>query len=204
MGFYSDVIEPRLCACAMRNRLLRPYRERVIGAARGRVLEVGAGSGMNFPFYGAAVSEVVALEPTPRLMTMAKQAAQTASRPTTFLEASAEAIPLEDQSLDTVVTTWTLCTIPDAGRALEEMRRVLKPDGRLLFVEHGLSDEAGVGKWQDRLTPLWKVIAGGCHLNRPIRNLVEGAGFTIDDLETSYFRGPKIMTFFYEGSARPR
>jgi SAM-dependent methyltransferase len=204
MGVYGEVVVPRLCAWAMRNRLLRPYRERVVGAAEGRVLEVGVGAGMNFPFYRADVTEIIALEPAPRLMAMARQAAEDAHRPATFLEASAEAIPLDDRSVDTIVTTWTLCSIPGAGQALAELRRVLRPGGRLLFVEHGRSPDAGVRKWQDRLTPLWKAIAGGCHLNRPIQGLIENAGFAIDRLETAYLPGPKIMTFLYEGAAHSR
>jgi SAM-dependent methyltransferase len=102
-----------------------------------------------------------------------------------------------------VVTTWTLCSIPDAQRALREMRRVLKPLGRLLFVEHGLAPEPNVRWWQDRLTPWWKPLAGGCHLNRPMRTLIEGAGFDFERLDTGYMRGPRPMTFMYEGSARP-
>ena len=134
---------------------------------------------------------------------MARQAAGAVRPAIGFLEASAEAIPLDDASLDTVVTTWTLCSIPDARRALAEMRRVLKPGGRLLFAEHGLAPEAGVRKWQDRLTPMWKAIAGGCHLNRPIQSLIEAPGFAIEGLKTGYLPGPKIMTFLYEGAAQP-
>lgn len=121
----------------------------------------------------------------------------------TLLEASGEAIQVDDQSIDTVVTTWTLCTIPDVRAALAEMRRVLQPSGRLLFVEHGLAPEAKVRRWQDRLTPVWKRIGGGCHLNRPIRELIAGAGFRIEQIETGYMQGPKPMTFMYEGTARP-
>ena len=108
---------------------------------------------------------------------------------------------MEDDSIDTVVSTWTLCTIPDVSRALAEMRRVLKPDGRLLFVEHGRSSDAKVRRWQDRLTPLWRRIGGGCHLNRAISRLIEDAGFRIERMDTGYMKGPKPMTFMYEGSA---
>jgi ubiquinone/menaquinone biosynthesis C-methylase UbiE len=110
---------------------------------------------------------------------------------------------MEDGSLDTVVTTWTLCTIPDVVGALQEMRRVLKPSGELLFIEHGLSPDPAVRRWQDRLTPVWKRIGGGCHLNRPIRKLLEETGFRIERIETGYMRGPKAVTFMYEGVARP-
>ncbi len=203
MGFYSDVILPRLLDLAMRNKDLVPFRERVIGAAEGRVLEIGVGSGRNLPFYRAPAREVLALEPTPRLVSMARSASRGASIPISFLEASAEAIPLDAHSVDTVVTTWTLCSIPHAAMALSEIRRVLRPGGRLLFVEHGLAPDDGVRRWQDRLTPVWRCIAGGCHLNRPIRSMIEGAGFRIDKIETGYIPGPRPMTFMYEGSARP-
>src|SRR6266404_2088778 len=203
MDFYNDFILPRLINLAMRNKELRPFRERVTGAAEGRVLEIGAGSGMNLPFYGSPVREILALEPAPRLLTMAKSASPTTSVPVNFLEASAEAIPLDQHSVDTVVTTWTLCSIPQAAIALAEMRRVLRPGGKLLFAEHGLAPDAGVGWWQDRLTPVWRRIGGGCHLNRPIRSMIEGAGFRIDRIETGYIPGPKPMTFMYEGSAWP-
>ena len=113
------------------------------------------------------------------------------------------AIPIEDRSIDTVVTTWTLCTIPDAARALIEMRRVLKPSGQLLFVEHGMAPEASVRGWQNWLTPAWKRISGGCHLNRPIRSMIAGAGFDFERLEAGYMPGLKPMAFLYEGSARP-
>ena len=203
MGFYSDIILPRLCDLAMRNKRLVPFRERVIGAAEGRVLEIGVGSGLNLPFYRPPVREVLALEPAPRLVTMARSASHGASIPVSFLEASAEAIPLEDHCVDTIVTTWTLCSIPRAAAALADMRRVLRPGGKLLFVEHGLAPDEGVRRWQDLMTPAWRCISGGCHLNRPIRSMIEGAGFRIDRIETGYMPGPKPMTFMYEGSARP-
>jgi ubiquinone/menaquinone biosynthesis C-methylase UbiE len=133
MGLYRDVILPRLCHLAMRNRRLVPYRERVIGAAEGRVLEIGIGSGLNLPFYGGPVREILGLEPAPQLIAMARGVATASPVPVVFIEGSAEAIPLEDDSVDTVVTTWTLCMIPQVGLALGEMRRVLKATGRLLF-----------------------------------------------------------------------
>ena len=204
MGFYSDIILPRLCDLAMRNKQLVPYRERVIGAAEGRVLEIGVGSGMNLPFYRPPVREVLALEPAPRLIAMARSASRASSMPVTFLQASAEAIPLDEHSVDTIVTTWTLCSIPQAAVALAEMRRVLRPGGKLLFAEHGLAPDEAVHWWQDRLTPAWRYISGGCHLNSPIRTMIEGAGFRIDRIETGYIPGPKPMTFMYEGSAWPK
>ena len=203
MGFYQNVVLPRLCDLSMRNKRLRPYRVRVIGAAEGRVLEIGAGSGLNLQLYRSGAREVLALEPDQRLLRMAERNAKNAPRPVTFLEASAEDIPLDDGSVDTVVTTWTLCTIPDAVDALREARRVLKTAGRLLFVEHGLAPQPNVQKWQNRLTPVWTKISGGCHLNRPIAQLIETAGFAIETLETGYLPGPKFLAFLSEGSARP-
>lgn len=202
MGFYAEVILPRLCDFAMRNQRLLPYRERVIGAAEGRVLEIGLGSGRNLPLYRTPAREILGLEPSPQLIAMAKHGAPASSIPATFIEGSAELIPLDDNSIDTVVTTWTLCTIPHAEVALGEMHRVLKPGGRLLFVEHGLAPDKSVRKWQNLLTPAWKSVSGGCHLNRPIASMIEGAGFRFDRLETGYMPGPRLMTFFYEGSAR--
>ena len=203
MGFYSDVILPRLCDLAMRSKLLLPIRERVIGAAEGRVLEIGVGSGLNLPFYRPPVREVLALEPAAKLVTMAQSASRGIIMPVSFLEASAEAIPLEGHSVDTIVTTWTMCSIPHADTALAEIRRVLRPGGKLLFVEHGRAPDESVRRWQDRLTPAWRCIAGGCHLNRPISSMIEGAGFRIDRIETGYIPGPRPMTYMYEGSARP-
>lgn len=202
MSFYNTIVLPRLCHLAMSNRRLTPYRRRTIAAAEGRVLEVGVGSGLNFPFYGAHVQEILGLEPAPALIALARQAAKDVVAPFALIEGSAEAIPLDDNSVDTVVTTWTLCTIPDAARALGEMRRVLKPSGRLLFVEHGLAPEPGVRKWQDRMTPAWRWISGGCHLNRPIPSMIESAGFQFDRMETGYAPGPKTLAFLYQGSAR--
>lgn len=203
MSFYGDVIVPRICHLAMRNQRLVPYRRRAVATAEGRVLEVGIGSGLNLPLYPSAVREVLGLEPSPALMAMAGDAARASARSVTLIEGSAEAIPLDAASVDTVLTTWTMCSIPQASLALGEMRRVLKPGGRLLFVEHGQSPDAGVRRWQDWLTPAWKCLSGGCHLNRPIRALVEQAGFRLERLDTGYMAGPKPMTFMYEGAARP-
>jgi ubiquinone/menaquinone biosynthesis C-methylase UbiE len=204
MGFYHERIVPCLIHLSMRQRILAAYRSRIVSAAAGRVLEVGVGSGLNLPFYGGSVKYVVGLDPSPRLLAMAREAANRSGKPLELVEGTAEAVPLEDRSVDTVVTTWTLCSIPDANRALNEMRRVLKPAGQLLFVEHGRAPDSGVRWWQDRLTPMWKCLGGGCHLNRAIKDLIENAGFRIEQLDNGYMRGPKPMTFMYEGSARPR
>jgi ubiquinone/menaquinone biosynthesis C-methylase UbiE len=203
MGFYQDQIVPLLINLSMRQKNLVAYRDRIVPAATGRVLEIGIGSGLNLPLYSPSVQHVIGLDPSPRLLEMAR-GAQRRNLPVHFIEGSAEGIPLEKASIDTVVTTWTLCSIPDADRALREMHRVLKPAGRLLFVEHGRAPDPNVVWWQDRLTPIWKRLGGGCHLNRAIGSLIEGAGFQFERLETGYMRGPKPMAFMYEGSARPR
>jgi len=202
MGFYSDVVLPRLCDLGMRRRQLRPYRQRAVASAEGRVLEIGVGSGLNLPFYPGAAREIVGLEPSPGMTAMARGNARRAGRSVTFVEGSAEAIPLESESIDTVVTTWTLCSVPRAEVALGEMRRVLRPTGRLLFVEHGLAPDRSVRRWQDRLTPAWRRFNGNCHLNRPIQRLVEEAGFRLERVATGYMRGPRPLSFIYEGAAR--
>lgn len=204
MGFYQNQIVPLLINLAMRQRNLAAYRNRVVPAAEGRVLEVGIGSGLNLPFYTRNVERVIGLDPSPKLLSMARGNLRPDSVSVEFVEGSAEAIPLEGRSIDTVVTTWTLCSIPDAGRALRDMHRVLKPGGRLLFVEHGRAPDPNVRWWQDHLTPAWKRLGGGCHLNRAIKALIEDAGFQFERFETGYMRGPKPTTFMYEGSVRPR
>jgi len=202
MSLYQRHVLPYLVHLAMRQKQMVPFRRRVVGAAEGRVLEIGIGSGLNLPLYGPQVRSVIGLEPSPELLRMALTRVAAASVPVELLEASAEAMPLDDDSFDTVVTTWTLCTIPDALRALAEMRRVLKPGGALLFVEHGRAPEPGVAQWQDRLDPLWRRIAGGCHLNRKIDGLISGSGFRIDMLVNARLPGPRTHTFLYEGRAK--
>ncbi len=204
MGFYQDQVVPILTHLAGRQKNLAAYRGRVVPAAEGRVLEIGIGSGLNLPFYSRNVHHVIGLDPSPKLLAMARRTERWQSGLVEFVQGSAEKIPLESATIDTVVTTWTLCSIPDASGALHEMHRVLKSGGRLLFVEHGRAPDPNVVRWQDRLTPLWKRLGGGCHLNRAIATLIEGAGFQFERLETGYIRGPKIMTFMYEGSARLR
>ncbi len=205
MGFYQDQIVPLLISRSMQQKNLTVYRSRIIPAAEGRVLEIGIGSGLNLPFYSRNVAHVIGLEPSPRLLAMARQVEHADCGSIELIEGSAEAIPLKNASVDTVVTTWTLCSIPDALRALRDMRRVLRPGGRLLFIEHGRAPDPNVLWWQDQLTPVWKRLSGGCHLNWAIGTLIEDAGFQFDRFETGYMRGgPKPMTFMYEGSARPR
>lgn len=187
---------------AMRNKEMTRYRRKIVPAAEGRVLEIGAGSGLNLPFYGAQVTHLYALDPSPALLEMASNRVRPQGFAVEFLERSAENIPFEDHSIDTVVTTWSLCTIPDAVQALREARRVLKPGGNLLFVEHGHAPDPAVQIWQRRLDPLWTRIAGGCHLNRRIVEIVRNAGFNILQLEGGYAKGPRPFTFIYSGRAR--
>lgn len=176
------------------------YRRRLVSAAEGRVLEIGLGSGLNLPFYPARVTNILGLDPSAALLSRVRV---DGAPPVILLKGSGEHIPLERASVDTVVVTWTLCSVPHAPAALGEIRRVLRPTGRLLFVEHGLAPDLRVARWQRRLTPLWKRVAGGCHLDRPVDRLIVDAGFRLEQLETGYMPGPRPMTFMYEGSARP-
>ena len=202
MGFYERWIVPRLLDLAMRNRVLDPYRQRTIETAQGLVLEVGVGSGLNLPLYGPAVTRVVGLDPSPELLRLASKRAAEVVIPVSLLRASAEHLPLSDSVFDTIVMTWTLCSIPNPMAALTEMRRVLRPGGRLIFVEHGLSPEVSTARWQHRLTPYWKRISGGCHLDRKTDDLIRAAGFQIDAIEMAHMQGPKPWTFMYHGSAK--
>ena len=201
MNFYDRWILPPILDLAMRHEQLHKYRREVIAAAKGRVLEVGVGSGLNFPFYGKDVEVVVGIDPSPRLLAMARRRAAAAGIRTEFLKGSATAIPLPDNLVDAVAMTWTLCSIPDPLAALREMRRVLKPDGPILFVEHGLSPEPGVERWQHRLSSVWCHIAGGCRLDRKMDDLIRSAGFDITELRTEYATGPRPMTYMYIGRA---
>jgi len=201
MSLYERFVVPKLIDLAMRQRPILKYRREVVPAARGRVLEVGVGSGRNLPLYRDGVDEVVGIDPSERLLEMARQRAAEAAVPVHLRRGSATAMEVDDASVDTVVMTWTLCSIPDPMAALKEMRRVLKPGGRLLFVEHGLSGDPGVARWQHRLTPVWRRLAGGCHLDRKIDDLVREAGFELPELRNEYVPGPRPMTYMYEGRA---
>ena len=202
MSVYGKYVLPILTELSMRNKGALAERARWVPLAAGAVLEVGAGSGLNFAHYGPGVCTVYALEPSAELRRKAAPRAQQARVPVQFLEARAEAIPLPDGAVDTVVTTWTLCTIADPGRALREIRRVLKTDGRLVFVEHGRAPDPRVERWQDRLTPVWRALAGGCHLNRPIAKMLDGGGFEVPEMECGYAPGPRVSGYLYRGVAR--
>ena len=203
MGFYDRCILPRLLDLAMRNSRLERYRRRAIVAARGLVLEIGVGSGLNLALYGAAVERVCAIDPAPELLRLARARVGDALVPVSLVQASGEHLPFADAIFDSVVTTWTLCSIADPVAALIEARRVLKPGGGLVFVEHGLSPEARVARWQHGLTPCWRRIGGGCHLDRKMDDLIRAAGFRLDTIKTGYMRGPKPWTFMYQGRANP-
>jgi len=205
MGLYARYVLPRLTDLTMSRKLLLPYRQRVVGGAAGRVLEIGIGSGLNLPLYGDAVEEVIGVDISPELLAMAERATQRRRLRVQLLEGSAEHLPstIADGSIDTMVVTWALCSIPDAAAALVEAHRVLRPNGSLRFVEHGRSPDTSVAWWQDRLTPLWRRCSGGCHLNRKTDDLLRSAGFTLTHLTTGYSPGPRPMAFMYEGQAQP-
>ena len=207
MSFYDKYILPSFLNCACGAKPILYQRGKVVPLAEGLVLEVGIGSGLNIPFYDAnKVDKVIGLDPSPELNKMAeKVVSKTAAENGLNVEiilGSAEAMPFPDNHFDSVVITYTLCTIPDAESANLEIRRVLKPGGKLIFCEHGLAPDAGVAKWQGRIDPIWGKIAGGCHLNRDIPQLITGAGFTLETLEQMYLPStPKFAGYNYWGVA---
>jgi len=202
MGIYNLYILPRLINLAMQSRVVSGERARLVPLASGKVLEVGIGSGLNLPFYSSRnVEKLYGLDPSRELWQLAKKRIAGVSFPVDFLALSGEKIPLEDAVVDTLVTTWTLCSIRDPERALAEMRRVLKPQGQLIFIEHGLAPDPRVMAWQNRLTPIWRRIAGGCHLNRAMDDLIRKAGFHFIRIEKGYSEGPKPFTYLYKGIA---
>jgi ubiquinone/menaquinone biosynthesis C-methylase UbiE len=203
MGFYGKYVLPTLIELAMKNKAAQAERVRFVPRASGEVLEIGVGSGLNIPIYGSGVRKLYALDPSAELLRMAGRRAERAAFPVKLLQHPAEAIPLGDGTVDSVVTTWTLCSIPDAAAALREVRRVLRPAGQLIFIEHGRSTDPSVVRWQDRVTPLWRKISGGCHLNRPIDRLLAQGGFKVSELERGYMAGPRIGAYLYRGIARP-
>ncbi len=203
MGFYAKWVLPHLTDLAMRNDEAARYRARIVPKARGVVLEVGAGSGLNLPYYGPCVARVMALDPSAELLRKARARAGAAGFAVDFVESGAEQIPLADHVVDAVVMTWALCSIANPARALAEIRRVLKPDGSLWFAEHGLAPESRVAAMQRRLSPLWTRFAGGCHLDRKMDELILAAGFRLEELDAGYAKGSRMLSYQYSGRARP-
>lgn len=201
MGFYRNQVLPRLMDRAMAKADFAELREKYLGRVSGRVLELGFGSGHNLLFYSSEVTQLLAVDPAVVGRKLANKRLASVPFPVDFIGLDGASLALPDDSVDWVVSTWTLCTIADVEVALAETRRVLKPTGRLLFLEHGRSDRAAVARWQDRLNPLQKMLGGGCHLNRRIDHLIAAAGLTIEGLENFTMRGPATHTFMYAGEA---
>ena len=202
MSFYSRYVLPRLIDLAMKQKRMRKRRAALVPNAHGRVLEIGIGSGLNLPYYDTSrLRRLCAVDPSAELLAMARKKARRLKMEVELVQQSAERLPFGDASFDSALITWTLCSIPDPAAALREIRRVLKAGGELFFIEHGLSRDPGVASWQRRLTPLWRPIAGGCHLDRRMDELI-GAAFGRVNMETFYLEGPRILTYIYEGCAR--
>ncbi|QSP93840.1 class I SAM-dependent methyltransferase [Marinobacter salinisoli] len=203
MSFYEDRVLPHLIDWVCSDGQVMKLRSQVVPHAKGTVLEVGMGSAINLEFYSPeAVKLVYGLEPSEGMRRKAHSNLERSPVPVEWLDLPGEKIPLADDSVDTVLLTFTLCTIPDWSAALQQMKRVLKPGGELLFLEHGQSPDASVCKWQHRVTPVWKKFAGGCHLNRPIGDLIQQSGFKILELENLYIpKTPKIAGYVYKGRA---
>ncbi len=202
MGIYEKYFLHRIVNFACRQKPTMLQREKVVPEASGRVVEIGIGSGLNLPFYDSSkVRHIWGVDPSLRMWDLAQNNAADRSFEVRFVQASAEEVPLEDGAADTVVVTYTLCTVPDAVAAVREMRRVLKPGGELIFCEHGLAPDAGVRKWQNRLNPVWRRIGGGCNMNRDIPALLRQGGFPNQRVETMYLPGWAPASFNYWGSA---
>lgn len=203
MGFYGNQVLPRMVALAMGGKGFREQRLAALSGVRGRVLELGFGAGHNLAFYPEGVTEVLALEPALVNRKLAAARIAASSLPVQWIGLRGEEIPLDAHSVDCVTSTWTMCTIPDLAAALREARRVLAPGGKLHFIEHGLSPDPGVARWQKRLNPIQKFWAGGCHLDRKIDEAILAAGFEIEELKNFHMPGPKVATYLYQGVARP-
>lgn len=202
MGFYSRYLFPRLMDWGMRSDRFRRERDKTLRDIGGRVLEVGFGSGLNLPHYPETVDGLVTVDVNPGMKHLARRRLQETRLAVEHHIMSGEDLPMEDESFDCAVSTWTLCSIPDVSSALEEVLRVLKPGGTFVFVEHGLSPDPKVARWQQRLTPLQRIVGDGCHLDRDIQGLLVSAGFEIEDIQRYYFEGaPRIMGYFYRGRA---
>ena len=205
IGFYDRYILPRIIRCGCGSKPIRYQRKKVVPKASGIILEVGMGSGANLPYYDPEKVELIyGLEPSEGMRVLAKPAVEKSGLPVEFIDLPGEAIPLPDQSVDTILLTFTLCTIPDRLAALAHMNRVLKPDGKLIFCEHGLAPDEEVARWQQRINPLWSLMAGGCHVNQPIPHLIQTGGFSIDQMDEMYLPGtPKTLGYNYWGTASP-
>jgi ubiquinone/menaquinone biosynthesis C-methylase UbiE len=204
MGWYDENILPHVLNYACSIKPVRKQREKIVPLASGDVLEIGMGSGLNLPYYDSSkVRKIWGLEPSEGMRKVARKKLAETDLELEFIDLPGEQIPLETSSVDTVLVTYTLCTIPDVMLALEGMRRVLKPGGRLLFCEHGRAPDDSVSRWQNRLNPGWKRLAGGCNLNRDIPQLIRAAGFRIDVDERMYIPGLRVLTYNYWGSATP-
>ena len=202
MGIYSKYFLPKIVhwACSLKPQMKQ--REKVIPLARGQVLEIGIGSGLNLPYYDATkVTRLWGLEPSPEMVRIAAAMVHSVGFPVEFIGLPGDEIPLDDNSVDTVVTTYTLCSISDTEPALRQMARILRPGGQLIFCEHGSAPDESVRAWQNRVTPIWKRLAGGCHLNRNIPSVLEQGGFKVVDLETMYIPGWRPASFNFWGSA---
>jgi SAM-dependent methyltransferase len=203
MGFYERKVLPHFINCVCGSSPIMRQREKIVPRAHGAVLEIGIGTGLNLPYYDASkVERLIGLDPSERSWELAGERARAVTFPVEFIGLGGEEIPLADASVDTVVVTFSLCTIPDPVAALHGMARVLKPGGCLLFAEHGAAPDPGVRKWQDRLDRPWGALAGGCHLNRSIPEILQQGGFAVDDLQTMYLPGtPRFAGFNYWGTA---
>jgi ubiquinone/menaquinone biosynthesis C-methylase UbiE len=205
MNFYDRYILPPLINCTCGMKVVGDARAEIVPQAQGDVLELGIGSGFNLPLYDQRrVRRLTAVDPSEPMLAYARRKLAIAPFPVDLIASAAEDITLPDRSIDTVVVTFTLCSIPDAQAALTAARRVLRPGGRLLFLEHGLAPDEGVRRWQRRVTPLWRRLAGGCHLDRDVPALLGRAGFSIQDLVSRYLPDtPRLVGFTYRGSAVP-
>jgi len=201
MGLYEKHLLPRLIEMACSQPPMTELRARYVPRARGDVLEIGIGSGLNLPHYGSEARSVTGLDPAASLTQRARQRAASARPDVEILQISGEEIPADDGRFDSIVCTWTLCSIPNVYKALREMHRVLKPGGSFYFVEHGLAPDHDVRNWQRRIEPLWKIIGGGCHLTRQTDQLIQDAGFVLPELECGYQPGPRWAAFMTHGVA---
>ena len=204
MSFYNKYILPKVLNCACASKPINYQRDKIVPLAEGVVLDIGIGSGLNIPFYNKTkIKQLYGLDPSKELLDIAKSVAKKENLEIEFLECGAESIPLPDKSIDTVLITYTMCTIPDVALSNSEIIRVLKDDGKLLFCEHGLAPDKNIAKWQKRINPLWSKIAGGCNLNRDIPNLISSSGFKISNMEEMYLPStPKFAGYNYWGIAK--